>query len=184
MTFSAVASRYANALADVVTASSSALSPAQALAELRSLEATLAESRPLREALATPAVPGSRKKAVMGRIGEKLGISRITRNFLFVLVDHRRTMLIPEIVRTLEVALDERLGFARAEIAAPMELTEPQRKALQAELERLTGKRLRPHYAIDPSLVGGVVARIGSTILDGSVRGRLQSLERRLSAEA
>jgi F-type H+-transporting ATPase subunit delta len=184
MTLSSVAARYANALADVVTSPSSPLPPEQALAELRSLEETLTESQALREALATPAVPGSRKKAVMGRIAEKLAISRITRNFLFVLVDHRRAGLLPEIVRTLEVSLDERLGFARAEIASPMELTEPQRKALQAQLERRTGKRLRPQYAIDPSLVGGVVARIGSTIYDGSVRGRLKALERRLSAGA
>ncbi len=183
MTLSAVAARYANALADVVTSPASPLPPAQALEELRAFEATMAESQALREALATPAVPVGRKKAVVWRIAGILGISGISRNFLFVLVDHRRAGSLAEIVRTLELVLDERLGFARADIAAPMELTEPQRTAVRAELERLTGKRLRPHFAIDQSLVGGVVARIGSTIYDGSVRGRLESLERRLGAE-
>ena len=184
MTLSAVAARYANALADVVTAPGSSVAPPRALEELRAFAAALAESRALREALATPAVPGSRKKAVVGRIAERLGISRITRNFLFVLVDHHRAVLVDQIVHALEVALDERLGFARAEIVSPTELSEPQRGALETQLARLTGKRIRPYFSIDPSLIGGVVARIGSTIYDGSVRGRLHSLERRLAAEA
>jgi len=184
MTLSAVAARYANALADVITSPGSALRPPQALAELRSFEDTLSESPALRGALATPAVPGSRKKAVAGRIAELLGLSRISRNFLFVLIDHRRVGSLAEIIHALDLVLDERLGFARAEIFTPMELSGPQRTALEAELERLTGKRIRPHYAIDQALIGGVVARIGSTIYDGSVRGRLETLGRRLSAEA
>jgi F-type H+-transporting ATPase subunit delta len=184
MTLSAVAARYAHALADVVTAPASSITPPQAVSELKTFEAALAESPELREALATPAVPTSRKKAVVGRIAEKLGISRIPRNFLFVLVDHRRAGLLAEVIQTLELTLDERLGFARADITTPMELTESQRTAVRAVLERISGKRIRPHFGIDPSLVGGVVAKIGSTIYDGSVRGRLESLERRLVAEA
>jgi len=184
MTLSAVAARYANALADVVTERASPLRPERALEELRAFEATMADSQALREALATPAVPGSRKKAVIGRIADRLGLSRIARNFLFVLVDHRRTGSLIEIIHALETAMDERLGFARADIAAPTELTEQQRSAVRGELERVTGKRIRPHFSVDPSLLGGVVARIGSTIYDGSVRGRLESLKRQLSAEA
>jgi F-type H+-transporting ATPase subunit delta len=183
MTLTAVAARYAQALADVVTSPASPLPPAQALEELRWFDDALSESRSLREALATPAVPTNRKKAVVGSIAEKLGISPIIRNFLFVLVDHRRVGLLTSIIRTLDLVLEERMGFARAEISVPVELTETQRAALQVNLDRLTGKRIRPHFAIDPSLIGGVVARIGSTIYDGSVRGRLQSLEQRLSAE-
>jgi len=63
------------------------------------------------------------------------------------------------------------------------ELTEAQRTAVTAELERLTGKRIRMRVATDASLIGGVTARIGSTVYDGSVRGQLESLERRLGAE-
>jgi len=78
--------------------------------------------------------------------------------------------------------LDQRLGYARAEVASPRELNNAQRTALNATLERLTGKRIRMRFTIDESLIGGVVARIGSTVYDGSVRGQLQSLERRLMA--
>jgi F-type H+-transporting ATPase subunit delta len=183
MTLSAVANRYANALADVVTAGASAVPPADAAAELQSFAAALAASAELRNALSTPAVPVSRKRAVIGRIAGILGLSAITRNFLFILVDHRRMAALPEIVRSFEVIVDERLGFARAEVASARELKEAQRSAVTAELERLTGKRLRARFALDAALIGGLVARIGSTVYDGSLRGQLRSLEHRLGGQ-
>lgn len=184
MTLSAVAARYANALADVVTAPGAVLSPQQALAELGSFEAALEESRELREALVTPAVPHGRKKAVIGRIVDVLGISRVPRNFLYVLVDHRRIASLSGIIRQFDDVIDERMGFARAEVSSAIRLEEAQRTALNQRLERVTGKRIRARFAVDPALIGGAVARIGSTVYDGSVRGRLRSLERRLVAEA
>ena len=184
MTLSAVAARYANALADVVTGSASTLSPEQAVAELRTFEATLAGSTELHNALVTPAVAGSRKKAVVGRIADLLKLSRVTRNFLFVLIDHRRITSLGDIVSLFEEVIDARLGFARAEVTSAAELKESDRVALNGQLERLTGKRIRMRFATDPSLIGGAVARIGSTVYDGSVRGQLATLERRLTAEA
>lgn len=183
MTLSAVAARYANALADVVTARASALRPQDAVAELRSFESALSGSPELQNALMTPSVPVGRKRAVVMRIATLLGLSRISCNFLFVLIDHRRIASLPEIVRSFETILDERLGFARAEVASARELNEEQRTALTAQLERLTGKRIRPQFEVDQALIGGVVARIASTVYDGSVRGQLGSLRRRLSAE-
>jgi F-type H+-transporting ATPase subunit delta len=180
MTLSAVATRYANALADVVTAGTSPVRPADAVAELQSFAAALKASPELRNALSTPAVPVSRKRAVIGRIAEILKLSRIARNFLFVLVDHRRIAAMPEIVQSFELMVDERLGFARANVSSARELTEAQRGAVSGELERLTGKRLRSRYAVDEALIGGLVARIGSTVYDGSLRGQLQTLQHRL----
>ncbi len=184
MTNSAVASRYANAMADVVTAASSPLRPEIALAELQAFETTLRYSPELQNALVTPAVPASRKKAVVSRIADTLELSRIPRNLLFVLIDHRRIASLAGIIQTLEVVLDERLGFARAEVSSSRELTGEQRAALNSRLEQLTGKRIRMRFAVDDSLIGGVVARIGSTVYDGSVRGELASLGRRLCAES
>jgi F-type H+-transporting ATPase subunit delta len=181
MTLSAVATRYANALADVVTATSAVLRPQDAVAQLRTFEATLRSSPELHNALTTPAVPSARKKAVVGRIADLEGLSRIARNFLFVLVDHRRIALLPEIIEIFERVVDERLGFVQAAVASAANLSEEQRAALTSEFERLTGKRIRMRFTVDPSLIGGVVAHIGSTVYDGSVRGQLASLERRLS---
>jgi F-type H+-transporting ATPase subunit delta len=183
MTTSAVATRYANALADVVTAGSSGVRPADALEELRGFAAALASSIELHNALTSPAVPPGRKRAVVGRIADELKVSRIVRNFLFVLIDHRRIASLAAVVHSFETILDERLGFARADVTSAAQLGENQRTALNTQLERLTGKRIRMHFAVDPSLVGGVVARIGSTVYDGSVRGQLDAMGRRLATE-
>jgi F-type H+-transporting ATPase subunit delta len=183
MPVSAAATRYSNALADVVTAAGSALAPQDALGELRSFESAF-RSAELRNALITPAVPPARKRAVIGRVGDILGLSRITRNFLFVLIDHRRIAELSDVVNAFDQILDERLGFARAQVASARELTGEQRVALTAALEKASDKHLRAQFAVDASLIGGVVARIGSTVYDGSVRGQLQTLKRRLSAES
>jgi F-type H+-transporting ATPase subunit delta len=183
MTISAVASRYANALADVVTAPGSSVRPEDALAELHSFEAALRSSPELHNALTSPAVPPGRKRAVVGRIADALKLSRITRNLLFVLIDHRRIAALEAVLHSFEVIVDERLGFARADVASARELTEAQRSALNAQLEKLTGKRIRMRFAVDQTLIGGVVARIGSTVYDGSVRGQLNTLGRRLATE-
>jgi F-type H+-transporting ATPase subunit delta len=184
MTHSAVATRYANALADVVTTGTSGTTADATIAELSSFDTALRSSVELQNALTSPAVPPGRKRAVVGRIADTLQLSRITRNFLFVLIDHRRIASLTEIIHSFETVSDERLGFARAEVSSARELAEPQRKMLSLQLERLTGKRVRARYKVDDSLIGGVVARIGSTVYDGSVRGQLNILGKRLSTES
>lgn len=183
MTLSAVATRYAHALADVVTASGSQLRPADAIAQLRSFESALKASPELQNVLTTPAVPAARKRAVIGRIGSALELAPITRNFLYVLVDHRRVTSLSQIIEDLELVVEERLGFGRAEVSSASELSEEQRTSIRTELERITGKRLRARYTVENGLIGGVVARIGSTVYDGSVRGRLDTLLHRMRPE-
>ncbi len=183
MTHSALASRYASALVDVATGPSSGVDPHQVLQDLRSFAEVFSGSPELRNALTSPSVPLARKRAVIGAIGEKLAISRIARNFLFVLTDHRRIAMLAEVLEAFDLLLDERLGFTRAEISSARELDQGQRDSLSHELERLTGKKMRMRYAMDSELLGGLVARIGSTVYDGSVRGQLEALGRRLLSE-
>jgi F-type H+-transporting ATPase subunit delta len=183
MTHSAVSSRYANALADVVTSGTAGINAETALAELHSFESVLRSSSELQSVLLSPAVPPSRKRAVSGRIADQLNLSRTTRNFLFVLIDKRRIGLLADVIHSFENVADERLGLARADVTSATELNDAQRHALTSQLERVTGKRIRARYGVDASLIGGVVARIGSTIYDGSVRGQLETLGRRLSTE-
>lgn len=180
---SAIASRYASALVDVVTGNSPGVDPQRLIQELRSFEEMLASSAELQTALASPAVTLARKKAVIARLAEMLSLSRISRNFLFVLVDHRRTGTLSEIIDSYETLLDERLGFVQADVRSASEMEEQQRAALIAELSRLTGKKVRLRFSVDSGMIGGVVARIGSSVYDGSVRGQLELLGRRLRAE-
>jgi F-type H+-transporting ATPase subunit delta len=183
MTLSALGNRYANALADVVMAAGSSVPPDAAVAELKVFAGVLRDSHELQSALISPAVPPARKRAVMGRIADRLGTSKIIRNFLYVMVDHRRISHLPEVTHSFERIVDQRLGFAQAEITTAAELTEQQRSLLGSELERVAGGKVRTRFSVDEKLIGGAVARIGSTVYDGSVLGQLHSLGRRLGVE-
>jgi F-type H+-transporting ATPase subunit delta len=183
MISSAIASRYAGALVDVVTASASRMDPAEAVTQLRAFGSALDSSVELRHVLASPAVAPARTRQVVRRIAEQLGLVPVIRNFLLILTDHRRAAALDEIIESFELLLDERLGFARAEVQSARDMDERQRAALSAELARLTGKQVRMRFVVDPGLIGGVVARIGSTVYDGSVRGQLDTLGRKLGAE-
>jgi F-type H+-transporting ATPase subunit delta len=178
---SAVANRYAHALVDIVMAPGSPLKPEDALTQLRSVEALIQESPELRTALLTPAIQTSRKRAVMADLLGKIGSSPLIRNFVFVVIDHRRIGVIGDIREAFELQLDERLGFVRAEVSSAAPLNEQLGAGLESELSKLTGKRMRLRFDVDPALLGGVVARIGSTVYDGSVRGELRELGRRLA---
>jgi F-type H+-transporting ATPase subunit delta len=182
MTSSAIVSRYASALADVVTGPSG-MDTAQVVEQLRSFEALLAGSLALQNALSSPAVAASRKRAIMRKLADRLGLAKIARNFLLVLTDHRRLAALAPMIDAFEIQLDERLGFVRAEISSARDLEERQKSGLAERLSRLTGKKVRARYAVEPELIGGVVARIGSTVYDGSVRGQLNTLGRKLATE-
>lgn len=180
----ALASRYANALADAVLDCREEISPGEVTEQLQALETLIAASDELRNVLLSPAVKLEKKKALLARLGERLGMHRLVRNFVLIVVRNRRSDLFGKLRNAFETALDERMGIVRAEIYSAFELDAPSRSSLEAQLERMIGKQLRCRYAIEPSLLGGAVVRLGSTIYDGSLRGRLEQLRRRLAAEA
>jgi len=175
---SAVANRYARALVDVVLAPGSPLSAEEAVRQLRAVEQMITGSWELRNALSTPAIQTSRKRAVMGKLLEKIPASNLIRNFTFVVIDHRRIGMISEIREAFELLIDERLGFVRAEVTSAASLDDQRRGNLETELSRMTGKRMRLRFAVDAELLGGVVARIGSRMYDGSLRGQLLRMRR------
>jgi F-type H+-transporting ATPase subunit delta len=100
-----------------------------------------------------------------------------------VLIDRRRVGSLAEIAEAFEVLLDERLGTVRANVTSALGLSDSQKARLQEELSGLTGSPVRLRFAVDPGLIGGIVARIGSTVYDGSVEGQLEALGRRLRAD-
>ena len=178
---SAVASRYARALADVVMAPGSQLQPRDVVTQLRAIEALLEQSSDLRHALGSPAVRVAQKRAVVGRFADEMALSRLVRNFIFVLIDHQRINILSNVREAFEAEIDQRLGFVRAEVVAAQELDREQTAALEAGLTQMTGKQVRARFQVDPSLIGGVVARVGSTVYDGSIRGQLDNLRRQIA---
>lgn len=180
MTSSAVVTRYANALADVVMGGQAGIEPGDAAAQLHAFAVAVQESPDLRNVLISPSVSLARKRAVISRIIEVQGAARVVRNFLLVLSDHRRLDALMEVASAFAIAVDERLGFARAAIESAVALHPEQQDALVNRISLLTGKNVRPTYAVNPELVGGVVVNVGSKVYDGSVRGQLATLGRRL----
>jgi F-type H+-transporting ATPase subunit delta len=151
--------------------------------ELQAFEQVLTASEELSIALESPSISRPRKRAVVERLAESLGLSRVTRNFLYVLIDHRRIRELRDIIAAFEKVVNERSGILQAEAASASNLSDYQRKALVGRLEFVTGKQVRLNLTIDPDLVGGVVVRLGSTVYDGSVRGQLDALGRQLRAD-
>jgi F-type H+-transporting ATPase subunit delta len=176
----ALAFRYARALAGLAAAPG--VDPEAVARQLSAFETALKESAELRTALESPAVPPGRKHAVVRRLAQVLPVSDLVLRFLLVVVDHRRTALLADIREALETVMDERLGVVRADLVSARELAPERRGELVAALSSVTGKRVRPRFSVNAALIGGVVARVGSTVYDGSVRGQLRVLRSRLAA--
>ena len=172
--------QYANALADIALAQGAA---EPALKQLADFGAIYAESAELRNFLASPAVSRDAKHGVIEKLIARLGASKILRNFLFVIADHQRTHILPEIITAFQEVVRQRQGIAEAEISSAVELSAAQKAEFARTLERITGKRVEAQYSLEPALLGGAVVRVGDTIFDGSLRNRLNALRARLAAE-
>jgi F-type H+-transporting ATPase subunit delta len=175
-----VASTYSRAFADVVL--SAHLDADASIAELRSIASLLSESSELRRVWENPAIPAEQKRRVLDVIVERDGISKQVRNLVAVLIDHRRVHFLEPIIGQLEKELDARLGFAEAEITSARQLDDAEKREFEAQVGKLTGKKVRARYGQDASLLGGAVVRLGSTIYDGSVKGQLERLQEAISS--
>ena len=175
-----VTSTYARALADVVF--DQQLDPGKTLQEAQSLAQLVTGSQQLREVWEAPSIPAEQKRAVLDAIVAREGISRPVRNFMAVLMDHRRVKFLEPIVKEFEQELNRRLGFTEAEIVSARELGPTERSALEAQVEKLTGHRVRARYALNSSLLGGAIVKVGSTIYDGSVKGQLERIRETISS--
>jgi len=175
-----VANTYARAFADVVL--DAHLDGDRAIAELRGVATLLAGSLELRRVWENPAVPAEQKQKVLDVIAQRDQLPKEVRNLIAVLIDRRRIHFLAPIVEQLEKELAARMGFAEAEITSVRELGDAEKREFEAQVGRLTGKKVRARYARDPSLLGGAVLRLGSTIYDGSVKGRLQRMKEAISS--
>jgi len=131
--------------------------------------------------LESPRVAASEKNRILSRAFESQ-LPRPFLRFLQALVNHRRQMLLPQIAREFHDLVDQVEGRMHANVTVAREPDDGERRAVSAELSRAYGKEVVPHFLINPSIIGGVVVRVGDTVLDGSVRRRLTVLKSRMLA--
>lgn len=149
--------------------------------ELFRVARTLESSAELREALADPRLPAERKQAVIGDLVEDRA-SPLTRALVALVVGLGRAKELPDIADLLvERAASER-NRAVAEVRSAVPLDQNVLNRLAKGLSKATGKQVEVKLVVDPSVIGGVVARVGNTVIDGSVRHRLESLRERMNA--
>ena len=136
--------------------------------------------RSLRTFLESPRGSAAEKNRIIGRAFEGLLPKSFVR-FLQALVNHRRQMLIPEIANEYHTLVDEVEGRIHASVTVSRETSDPERKSIAAQLSKAFGKEVVPHFAVNPQILGGLVVRVGDTVLDGSVRRRLGTLRSRMT---
>ena len=174
-----VASRYARALVEVVLEQK--IDADIARLQLHSILDAVNESSDLRRVWESPAVLADQKRAVLDGIAKQIGAVKPIRNFIAVLIDHRRIPMLNDIVRQFEAEMDAQLGFVEVEISSARTLTPGEKRDIENRVESMTGKKVRPRYSSNPELLGGVSIKVGSTIYDGSVRGQLEKMRQELS---
>jgi F-type H+-transporting ATPase subunit delta len=176
----AFASRYARAFADVIF--EQRLDAKAARLELADFGAAWDESRDLREFLLDPSFPIEQKVELLDKLNAKLRMSPRTRNFIAVLIRNDRIGGFDDVVREFRREINQRLGISEAKVVSARPLDEQERRELEQQIAGRTGGAVEAHYQVDSSLIGGVVVQVGSTVYDGSLRGRLDRLREELTA--
>jgi len=176
----AFVARYACAFADVVTAEK--LDTAALDRQLEDFLATWEASAELRELMINPAVAVPLKIVVLDQMNAKLKLQKELRNLLAVLIKNDRIGDVKDVAAAYRAEMQARQGIRPVEIVTARELGEKDRGALMAGVGKLAGAEIQASFKLDESILGGTVVRIGSTVYDGSVRGRLDRLKEALIA--
>jgi F-type H+-transporting ATPase subunit delta len=177
----AVARRYARALHDLASEARRAEPVAD---ELAGFEQLLSGDKALRDALLRPWVKASTKRAIVLEVAGRLGVSPLTRNFLALVAQRRRLDVLGEILVAYRARVDEAAGRIRARVRSAAPLSDAERATLRERLGRRLGKTVLLDTEVDPTLLGGFVAEVGSRVLDMSVAGQLAALGDRITKGA
>ncbi|MGD1108269.1 MAG: ATP synthase F1 subunit delta [Terracidiphilus sp.] len=176
----AFVARYASAFADVVT--DARLDMAAIDHQFSDFLSTWEGSAELRTLFVNPAIPAAQKIGILDSLKAKLGLQKELRNLLAVLISNNRIGHVVEVAAAYRRILQQQSGIRPAEIVTARPLSADERSALVAELAKLAGAEIDPSFKLDTSILGGTVVRIGSTVYDGSVRGRLDRLKEALTS--
>ncbi|MBK7601422.1 MAG: ATP synthase F1 subunit delta [Acidobacteria bacterium] len=175
-----IANRYAKALADVMTERKESN---EVFAELSRFSSLIAGHSELREVFANPVLALDRKSGVLKELVTRLKLRPTTINFLQLLLNNHRLHNLDQMVRALSRELDQRANIVSAEISTAREISDAEKEMLRDKLKTITGKEVRLTFRADPGIIGGVVTRIGSLIIDGSIKNQLSQMKQRLMTQ-
>jgi F-type H+-transporting ATPase subunit delta len=174
----AFVSRYARAFADVVAQVK--LDPAVIDAQLTDFLAAWECSGELAAFFSNPVASAAQKIEFLDKLNARLGLQKELRNLLAVLIRNGRIAQVKEVIAAYRLEMQARSGVRQAEVITARALNESERAEVTAGVAQLAGAQVSASFSLDESILGGAVVRIGSTVYDGSVRGRLERLKETL----
>jgi F-type H+-transporting ATPase subunit delta len=175
------ASRYARALFDVARRESD---PQAVERELAAFVDLVRGHEQLGKVLVNPAIPAPRKRALVGELAARAGLSAVTAKLLTLLAERDRLVLVGDLLEQYQQRLLDHQQVVRAAVTTAVPLPAESVPALAQAFARVTGRRVQVTTAVDPAVIGGVVARIGSVVYDGTVRRQLERIREALTQEA
>jgi F-type H+-transporting ATPase subunit delta len=174
------AARYARALLDVVIQEAN---PEQVEEQLIAFADLLKAHPDLQRALTNPAVPVAGKHGIVEGLTQRLQMAPPAAKLLLLMADRDDVALVPDLVAVYRERLLEHLGIVRAEVTTAEPLTPERAAQVQQQLATLTGRKVTMTTKVDPALIGGAVARVGSTVYDGSIATQLERIRERLTTD-
>lgn len=169
-----LAGRYASALLDLAD-EKKALD--QVSGDLQTLRAMIAESEDLRRLLNSPIVTREEQRAAMAALMDRAGIAELTRRFVLVVAQNHRLFALPAMIEGYLSELARRRGEITAEVSSARSLSDAQQSALLEALRGAVGGKVQLDLKVDPALIGGLVVKVGSRMIDSSLRSKLQRLQ-------
>ncbi|CCQ72365.1 F0F1 ATP synthase subunit delta [Magnetospira sp. QH-2] len=168
-----LAGRYATALFELAEEGSVLDSVAENLAQL---QAMFDESAELRRIIQSPVISRAEQSAVMAALVEKAEMAELTRNFVGLVAQKRRLAALPRIIRAYQALLAAKRGETTAQVVAAKSLTAKQTESLTATLKKGMGKDVSVDVTVNPDLLGGMIVKVGSRMIDSSLRTKLEQL--------
>ena len=168
-----LAERYAAALFDLADERKALDAVATDLTGLRRL---IDESADLRRMIRSPVLQRDAQARAIGAVADRAGLNRLTHNFLGLLARNRRLFALPEMIQGFLQILAERRGEVTAQVTAAQDLSDTQRRAVDERLRKAVGSKVAIDFRVDPSLLGGLVVKVGSRMVDASLKSKLARL--------
>ncbi|HEX7969397.1 MAG TPA: F0F1 ATP synthase subunit delta [Stellaceae bacterium] len=145
--------------------------------DLQALRALLRDSADLRRLIRSPVLSRADQGKAIIAIAQQAGLSSLTRNFLGLLAQNRRLFALPDVIESFLNRLAERRGEVTAQVLSAQDLSPAQRAAIDEQLRKAIGRKVAIDVQVDPSLLGGLVVKVGSRMIDGSLKSKLHRLQ-------